>query len=75
MRELNVREMRAKIGQLDQLVAESGELIIRRHGKPVARVLPVTPLRKRPDHADLRRRMEKLNTPSAELIRTERDER
>ena len=75
MKKLSVREMRANIGRLDELVEEAGELVISRRGKPIARVLPVSRHRQRPDHADLRRRTALLTTPSAELIRAERDER
>jgi len=75
MKELNIREMRANIGRLDELLEDAGELVISRRGKPIARVLPVSRQRERPDHADLRRRTSLLTTPSAELIRAERDER
>lgn len=75
MREINVREMRASIGRLDELVCEAGELVISRHGKPIARVLPIRGLRTRPDHADLRARMPRVREPSQALIRAERDER
>jgi len=75
MKELNIREMRANIGRLDELVAAEGELVVSRRGRPIARILPISQHRQPPDHADLRRRMERLQTPSADLIRTERDER
>lgn len=75
MKELNVRDMRANIGRLAELVAAEGELVIRRHGQPIARVLPMAQHRQPPTHADLRQRMAPLQTTSAELIRTERDER
>lgn len=75
MKELNVREMRAAIGRLDEIVEEAGEVIVSRHGRPIARILPVRGRRPRPDHADLRACMPRLDTPSAELIRSERDER
>ena len=75
MRELNIREMRASIGQLEELVSDAGELIVSRRGRPIARILPVARRRPRPDHADLRARMQRLATPSAALIRGERDER
>lgn len=75
MKELNVREMRAAIGRLDEIVEEAGEVIVSRHGRPIARILPVPGRRPRPDHADLRSRMPRLDTPSADLIRSERDER
>lgn len=75
MRELNVREMRAAIGRLDELVDAAGELVVHRRGRPIARILPVAGTRQRPDHADLRARMPHLSTSSAALIRAERDER
>ena len=75
MKEISVREMRANIGRLDELVAVEGELVICRHGHPIARILPMAQQRRPPDHADLRRRMPPLQTPSAAIIRTERDER
>ena len=74
VKELNIREMRASLGQLAELVATEGELVIRRRGEPIARVLPMTQQRRPPDHADLRRRMPLLKTGSADLIRGERDE-
>lgn len=75
MKELNVREMRAAIGRLDELVDAAGELVVNRRGRPIARILPVEGTRQRPDHADLRERMAQLPTSSAALIRAERDER
>lgn len=75
MKEINVREMRAAIGQLDTLVNEAGELIVTRRGHPIARILPVSRPRQRPDHAELRQRMPPLSTASAALICSERDER
>lgn len=75
MNELSVRQMRAAIGRLDKLVAESGELIITRHGRPIARVLPITDSVTRPDHAELRKQTALLETSSATLIRQEREAR
>lgn len=75
LKELNIRETRASLGQLDALIAAEGELVICRRGEPVARVLPMTPQRRLPSHADLRQRMPLMQAPSADLIRNERDER
>ncbi len=75
MKALNVREMRAAIGRLDELVDAAGELVVKRRGQPIARILPVQGARQRPDHEDLRARMPQLSTPSSALIRAERDER
>ncbi|MCP9882416.1 hypothetical protein KBY65_07970 [Cyanobium sp. Alchichica 3B3-8F6] len=67
--------MRASLGQLAELVAAEGELLISRRGEPIARVLPMVPQRRRPDHAELRERMPLLRSSAADLIRAERDER
>lgn len=75
MKEINVRELRAVVGRLDELVEGAGELIISRRGRPIARVLPVSGRRNRPDHAELRCRMPQLRSCSSALIRSERDER
>lgn len=75
MKELNVREMRAVIGQLDKLVEEAGEIVVSRRGSPIVRILPIAGKRRRPDHADLRARTRRLSTSSAVLVRAERDER
>lgn len=75
MKKLNIREMRASLGQLAELVAAEGELLIIRRGEPIARVLPMVSQRRRPDHAELRQRIPLLGSSSADLIRDERDER
>jgi len=75
MKVINIKEMRANIGRLDELVNEEMELIISRRGQPIARVLPISRRRTRPDHADLRRRTAESTLVSAVLIRAERDER
>ena len=74
MKNLNVRELRANFGRLDELVAEAGELIVMRRGKPIARIMPIAQSRPWPDHADLRAQTPPLAMPSATLIRAERDE-
>ena len=75
MQQLSIREMRSSLGQLDHLLEDAGELIITRHGKAIARILPVCRQKKRPSHSDLRRSMPYLSTPSTDLIRRDRDER
>lgn len=53
-----IRELRACLGQL---------------AEPIARVLPMVPQRRRPDHAKLRQRMPLLGSSSADLIRADRE--
>lgn len=73
MKKLNVREMRASIGRLAEVVEADGESVLSRGGRPIARVLPIKQRRQAPSHADLRQRTTRLQTTSAELIRAERD--
>lgn len=75
MQQLSIREMRSSLGKLDNLLDDAGELIITRHGKAIARILPVCRQKKRPSHIDLRRSMPYLRTASEVLIRRDRDER
>lgn len=74
MKEITIREMRASLGRLDQILDEEGELLLTRHGKTVARLLPVSPKRRLPSHRDLRERMSRVGS-SAELVRADRDDR
>ncbi len=75
MRKLSIREVRAALGRLDRVVEKEGEVLITRHGVPVARLLPVKGARRRPHHADLRGTLPRLMTGSEILIRQDRDER
>jgi prevent-host-death family protein len=75
MRELSIREMRAELGRLGKLLESERELVITRHGRPIARVVPLGPRRKRPSHADLRTAMPRLATGSEDLVRADRDAR
>ena len=75
MQHLSIREMLSSLWQLYHLLEDAGELIITRHGKAIARILPVCRQKKRPSHSELRRSMPYFNTPSEALIRRDRDER
>jgi antitoxin (DNA-binding transcriptional repressor) of toxin-antitoxin stability system len=74
MKTLSIREMREALGQLDQLVEHEGELIVTRRGRAIARVLPFNSQRMMSSHAEHRSRMPRLS-PSAELVREDRDAR
>jgi prevent-host-death family protein len=74
---INLTEAKARLSELlDQ--AESGEeIVITRHGKPIARILPA----QKPKHripfeelAAFRETMPRLSRSSADLIRELRDE-
>ncbi len=75
MRELSIREMREKLGNLDRLVQHEGEILITRRGVPIARLLPVKGVQHKPSHAELRSAMPRLETPSETVVRDDRDQR
>ena len=78
MKALNIREIRQELSHLDELLAKEGELLVTRHGKPIARVLPlepVSPPRHMPSLKWLRDQMPFQETPSEVLIREDRDAR
>ncbi len=73
--EMSIREMRQQLTQLQVVLEKTHEIIITRHGKPLARLVPMTKSRKRPDHAKLRALQPRLRIASETLIRADRDER
>ena len=78
MKTLGVREMRASYGALESTLREEGEVILTHHGKPFARVIPITaPVlpTTMPSNAELRAKMKPMTVPSAVLIREDRDAR
>lgn len=75
MKTLTIREFRANIGHLNQLVEQSGEMIITRHGEPILRLLPIHAKFERPDHNELRKKMAFLTIPSSQYIKEDRDDR
>ena len=72
---ISIREMRNQLGKLDTLIAKERELIITRHNKPVARILPITGEKKKPTHKALRDRLPYQEISSEELTRKDREER
>ena len=72
---ISIREMRNQLGKLDKLIAKERELIITRHNKPVARILPITGEKKKPTHKALRDRLPYQEISSEELTRKDREER
>jgi len=75
MRSLSIREVRAALGSIEELVEREGELVITRHGKPVARIVPVQERRPMPSHKAFRATMPFQEIPSEVLIREDRDAR
>ena len=76
MKFLGVREMRAGYDVLQETLAREGEVILTRHGKPFARVLPYSEsLGKMPSLKQFRAKQRPQKVPSSVRIREERDER
>lgn len=75
MREVSVRELRTVLARLDDVLAGERELVVTRHGRPIARLLPVEGKASMPSHADLRRRVARQDVGSEVLVREDRDER
>ena len=75
MQTLSIREMRSQLGRLDSLIDEERELIITRHNKPVARILPIKEKQKRPSHRTLRDGLPYQEESSEVLQRNDREAR
>ena len=75
MRQISTRDMRKELPHLEDVLSDEGEIVITRRGKPIARVLPVPAVGKRPSHATLRARMPHSKRASTDYIREDRDER
>lgn len=73
MRSMSIREIRAALPTLAEIVEREGELIITRRGNPIARIVPIERTRTMPSRADFRSTMKPLGTPSEVLLREERD--
>ncbi|MBS4099135.1 MAG: type II toxin-antitoxin system prevent-host-death family antitoxin [Sulfuricella sp.] len=74
MQTVNVREAREKISQLLDAVANGEEVMIFRHGKPVAKLVQPLAFSPFPDRSALRAGMPPAATSAAEVVRTLRDE-
>ena len=75
MRTMTIRELRAELGRLREVLENEGEVVVTRHGKPIARVVPLGAPRKRPRHDELRASMPRLARGSEEVVRADRDAR
>lgn len=75
MTHITIRQAREVLTRLDEELAEKGELIITRRGRPLAKIVPINEPRAVPSHRDLRARMSPLSRGSEELVREDRDAR
>ncbi|MHB1351693.1 MAG: type II toxin-antitoxin system Phd/YefM family antitoxin [Thiobacillus sp.] len=76
MKTLTIREAREGLSHPDQMFADADEVLVVKHGEPVARILPVEPRKKAfRSLAAFRATMPFQDVPSEVLIREDRDER
>ncbi len=75
MKQVSIRDVRSVLSHLDDVLAAEGELVITRHGIPIARLLPVGRAASMPSHADFRKTMPRLRTGSEVAVRADRDGR
>lgn len=73
MRQMSIRQLREALTSLEEIVDREGELVVTRHGRPLAKVVGLNPCRKAPSHADLRASIGRMSVGSEELIRQDRD--
>lgn len=75
MTTVSVREARAAIGRLLDAVARGEEVVIERHGRPVARLVPVaTEIPHLPDRSAFRQRLREARESARQAVRAIRDE-
>jgi antitoxin (DNA-binding transcriptional repressor) of toxin-antitoxin stability system len=75
MKTLTIREAREGLSHPETLFADSDEVVVTRHGEPVARLLPVNPKPKARSLATFRATLPYQEVPSEVLIREDRDAR
>jgi prevent-host-death family protein len=75
MREMSVRELRDSLSSLGDIVEREGEIVLTRHGRPVAKIVPINPTRTVPSHAGLRAGMARMEVGSEVLVRADREGR
>jgi len=75
MRTVTIREAREGLSHPEQLFANDDEVIVTRHGEPVARILPITP---KPSLGSLRNFLASQpmqSVPSEALLAADREDR
>jgi prevent-host-death family protein len=73
MRTMSIRELRASLSSIDEIVETDGDVVLTRNGRPLVRLVPLNPCRSAPSHSDLRAGMPYMGVPSEDLIRADRE--
>lgn len=74
---IGIAEAKAKLSELIERAQKGEEIIIERHGKPIARLTPEQPKKKPLDVEGLKKHlasMPKSDTPAGETVRRMRDD-
>ncbi len=76
MKTITIREAREGLSHPEQLFADNDEVVVTRRGKPVARILPITPAKpKFRSLAAFRASQKPLDPPLSQSIIADREER
>lgn len=70
---MSIREVRNNLVNIEQVIEQDGEVLVTRHGRPVAKIVPLRHRCALPSHADLRASMQRMERRSEELVREDRD--
>jgi prevent-host-death family protein len=73
MRTMSIRELRDSLSNIGEITDREGEVVLTRHGRPLARLVSLSPNRTAPSHAALRAGMPYMPVPSEQLVRADRD--
>lgn len=75
MKTLTVREAREGLSHPEDMFAHTDEVLVVRHGEPVARILPPAPPRRVRSLAAFRTRQTVQSVPSEDIVAADREER
>ena len=75
MKTLTIREAREGLSHPDQMFADSDEILVVKHGEPVARILPVEPKRRVRSLRTFLESQPMQTVPSEDILAEEREDR
>jgi len=75
MKTLNIREAREGLSHTDQMFADADEVLVVKHGEPVARILPVEPRRRVRSLRAFLESQPMQTVPSEDILAEEREDR
>jgi antitoxin (DNA-binding transcriptional repressor) of toxin-antitoxin stability system len=75
MKTLTIREAREGLSHPDQMFADSDEILVVKHGEPVARILPVEPKRRVRSLRAFLESQPMQTVPSEAILAEEREDR